>query len=179
MEQQSIIFDKVSDISKLIIFERNNLTQDHIKKLLEQPWWNQYHEFVNKILTNICHGTHLVSVPWDNEEMKKLVDNPENIKLIISDEENTIFKLMRVSSCHDNAMKLLKTNNAKEMHTGLALSKDRLWRHHSWAISLDGKIIETTISRLVYLPITIITKKKYNKLSLSNALGRRQYVQNT
>lgn len=170
MQHQWLTLDKVSDISKQIILIKTDLEQDHIKLLLEKPWWNKNHSFVNKILTNICQGTHLVSMPDDSIEINKMVNNDlKKIKLIISDDKNTILKLMEKGCCHDNASELLKTNQVKKMHTGFALSKDRLWRYHSWGISRSGKIIETTILRLVYVPITIIKKSGYWKYYYSHS----------
>jgi hypothetical protein len=65
-------------------------------------------------------------------------------------------KLMKSSSCHQNVAKLWKDRNfgIVGIATGYALSKDGLWRQHSWGILRDG-ILETTEPRLKYFGIVL------------------------
>jgi len=59
-------------------------------------------------------------------------------------------EIMRISRCHQNAGELWSLNPKKnKLVTGWALSKDGLWRQHSWVI-INDKIIETTEIRIKY-----------------------------
>jgi len=55
-------------------------------------------------------------------------------------------------SCHENAARLWKEDpDSVVIVTGYALSKDGLWRQHSWVKdSVDGRLYETTRSRVAY-----------------------------
>lgn len=55
-----------------------------------------------------------------------------------------------VGRCHDNVLRLLKAHQLDSAWAGFALSEDGRWRFHSWGLSADGVIIETTLRRLVY-----------------------------
>lgn len=56
----------------------------------------------------------------------------------------------RPISCHENAARCwMKNPDSTVLVTGWALSKDGLWRQHSW-VKADGRIYETTLSRVAY-----------------------------
>ncbi len=59
-----------------------------------------------------------------------------------------------VSRCHENAAKLAKSNKSYRCFTGFALSRDRIWRVHSWIAAPRG-IIETTNARVLYFGIPV------------------------
>ena len=61
------------------------------------------------------------------------------------------------SQCHTNVAALW-VHDRKQIRivTGYALSKDGLWRQHSWALDgRDNKVIETTIPRLLYYGVVL------------------------
>lgn len=124
------------------------LSPYHIETLKTKPWWTDNHTVLQLNLEKICPGTHLVAMPWDSNDVKWLL---EGGVLTISGKNNVIFKPMAVSLCHDNCEDLLRSGKIVKYYTGYALSRDRLWRHHSWGISPDNKIIETTQPRIAYL----------------------------
>lgn len=63
------------------------------------------------------------------------------------------------SQCHENSAIIYEENsNITAIGTGWALSDDRLWRQHSWAMQNDT-IIETTIKRKIYYGILLSDKK--------------------
>ena len=125
--------------------------------LKSKPWWTEKHTQANEYLSSKFPGTHLVAHPSDSEEIAKFdqmqIDTPK------ADE----VKLMPLidSECHKNSMVLLYLGVAIEMRSGYALSDDGLWRHHSWAIDKDGRIIETTMERLAYATCNIVTELKF------------------
>jgi hypothetical protein len=55
------------------------------------------------------------------------------------------------SRCHDNVEAFYQVREIKQRWTGVALSKDRLWRMHSWGVNDNNQIIETTEPRLAYI----------------------------
>lgn len=60
------------------------------------------------------------------------------------------------NQCHSNSCRLWESGNNKahsRICTGYALSKDGIWRQHSWVLNLksnSNQIIETTIHRIAY-----------------------------
>lgn len=66
-------------------------------------------------------------------------------------EENIVFIEMEPGRCHDNVEILYKKKKIKEQCEGYALSKDGVWRNHSFGIDDNGNIVETTEKRLCYV----------------------------
>lgn len=66
-----------------------------------------------------------------------------------------ILKLGEQSECHENSAKLHREAPGRyEVRTGYALSKDGIWRHHSWVVDADtNNIIETTEKRVTYFGV--------------------------
>jgi len=56
------------------------------------------------------------------------------------------------SACHANAsMTFVETRGDIRIVSGYALSRDGLWRQHSWGVaSEDGRVVETTVRRVRY-----------------------------
>ena len=124
------------------------LSEKHIKILKTKSWWTTNHDVLQSELEKICPGTHLVAVPWDSKTLKYL---SKGGILRINDRKDILFHEMEASSCHNNCEILLSAGKIESYCTGYALSIDRLWRHHSWGISFDNKIVETTEPRIAYL----------------------------
>lgn len=78
------------------------------------------------------------------------------------DGKNAVIKRGRVCGCHSNSANLWYYNmNTTRICTGYALSKDGMWRQHSWLVWIkeDGNtIIETTEPRLAYYGFVMNTK---------------------
>jgi hypothetical protein len=148
--------DDTNNLPKLNnILEQKLLDEKHIQKLISQPWWTENHSILQDILKILVPDTHLVAVPWDTKCLAFLLNNHGLLRFGVN---NTIYVPMIQSACHDNCDFLLENNKIKEYHTGYALSADRLWRFHSWGISHDDKIVETTESRIAYLTIEVTEK---------------------
>ena len=68
--------------------------------------------------------------------------------------EKALLQLGEPSQCHANSSYLWNANRDKlRICTGYALSRDGIWRQHSWCIwakSGINKIVETTEKRLLY-----------------------------
>jgi hypothetical protein len=56
------------------------------------------------------------------------------------------------SQCHNNCADLWDQNKEKlKICTGYALSKDGVWRQHSWCYDIENRVvIETTVKRIQY-----------------------------
>jgi 8-oxo-dGTP pyrophosphatase MutT (NUDIX family)/GNAT superfamily N-acetyltransferase len=56
---------------------------------------------------------------------------------------------METSRCHGNSYCLMREGLGSVVN-GFALSKDGLWRNHSWLVKPDGSLVETTMRRKAY-----------------------------
>lgn len=70
------------------------------------------------------------------------------------------FKKMRAINCHGNSRCLME-QGLGEVANGFALSKDGLWRPHSWLVTPTG-LIETTVPRAAYFG-AVLTKDEVEK----------------
>lgn len=74
---------------------------------------------------------------------------------------DALFVAGEPSNCHDNVANLWVERVTACGHevasawTGYALSDDGLWRQHSWAMTTDGRVIETTVGRTVYMGVPL------------------------
>ena len=137
--------------------EHTQPDQKQIEWLRSRPWYTSGHDIVNEYLNTIMPGTHIVAHPSDSKEIKSLLSyiKEGRIPLITTPtKENITISKMAISSCHENSMELLKTNKSGCWISGFALSKDMLWRHHSWYVDEQNKITETTESRVMYVECT-------------------------
>ena len=80
-----------------------------------------------------------------NQKIKDLIKwNPMNTKLMHG----------KPSKCHANSANLWEQNkDITRICTGYALSKDGMWRQHSWLVwhkARSNQIVETTVKRIAY-----------------------------
>ena len=127
--------------------------------------WTMNHDLVNNFLKSIVHGTQLVPHHDDKPEISqllKLQEDMENtdlaseiLNITISDNTNTILRIMKPNCCHANSLDLVENNYAEKMYTGFALCHNGYWWFHSWAIDFDSRIIETTVPKLIYIGLSL------------------------
>ena len=68
--------------------------------------------------------------------------------------------------CHQNVLNLWGTNRGLDVCTGYALSKDGIWRSHSWCFDWKRyRIIETTEKRVAYHGAVLERKEILGRLS--------------
>jgi hypothetical protein len=61
-----------------------------------------------------------------------------------------------VRECHSNSATLWLASRTKyKIATGYGLSDDDIWRRHSWIMSTDNNLIETTIAHDIYFGIIL------------------------
>jgi hypothetical protein len=77
--------------------------------------------------------------------------------------------LNRIASngCHSNVAELWRGGSIIGIATGYALSRDKLWRQHSWGMRRDGVMLETTEKRLKYFGI-LLQDESANVFASSN-----------
>lgn len=112
--------------------------------------WNCFHFKMNDVMNQIFPETYFVALHWDIPIVMKMLFSPE-WKIRIPIKEDIIFKLMEGNQCHDNIKELYDNKEISEMCEGYVLSKDGVWRNHSWGIDKDDNVVETTELRLCYL----------------------------
>ena len=149
-----------NDIANLLF---NNKSDHDYFKL--KSYWTTNHDLVNDILVSIVPGTQLVPHHDDEPEiiqLLKLQEDMENIDLApgilnitISNNTNTILRIMKPNCCHANSLDLVENNYAEKMYTGFALCHNGCWWFHSWAIDFDSRIIETTVPKLIYIGLSL------------------------
>lgn len=57
------------------------------------------------------------------------------------------------NECHLNAALVCSYIRSLAYMTGYALSDDRMWRRHSWALTPDSRIVETTCRQELYFGV--------------------------
>lgn len=104
------------------------------------PFFAPQLEPLKKKLLSI--GGWAVCLPRIEEDLKKILGRGQIFlgrSQIILGEPN---------SCHSNCCCLWQSNEEFKICTGYALSKDGMWRQHSWCYT--DKVIETTVKRIRY-----------------------------
>jgi hypothetical protein len=71
--------------------------------------------------------------------------------------DGALFIAGEASRCHDNAAELVRNAQARYLATGYALSVDGLWRQHSWGVTGEGVVVETTEERVAYFGVLTST----------------------
>jgi hypothetical protein len=96
------------------------------------------------MLLNI--GGWAVCLPKIDSDLEKIVGRGQKFP-----GRSQLF-LGQPSQCHSNSADLWDQNKDKlKICTGYALSRDGLWRQHSWCYHIHNKIvIETTMKRIQY-----------------------------
>ncbi len=117
--------------------------------LVTRPWFNKKHIEINNRLSTIVPDTHIVSTPFEHIDIDKILSEGKLIKAY------TMIQEMELGRCHDNCEILYGKKYISNIYSGYALSDDGLWRFHSWGISANGDIVETTTPRILYYGITL------------------------
>ena len=81
------------------------------------------------------------------------------------------FRKMRSNQCHGNSVCLMK-EGVGSVANGYALSPDGLWRQHSWIVTPDGGIVETTVRRAAYYGVILTpqeVKAEYSVMAAKTA----------
>lgn len=147
------------------------LTKEQVKHLeaqfgalvVEQPEW----ELLRKTL--LGWGGKIVCARYE-EDMAKLLKRGAGIPWRPRHDK---VKLGDPCQCHANAARLWEDDpNDIDIMTGWGLSKDGIWRQHTWALESamppkTGRIIETTEKRLVYFGYRL-TQKEAERFAWEN-----------
>lgn len=144
--------------------------------LRSRPWYSEDHVNLQETLSKLAPGTEVVAIPLDpllaeffrlwQDESKRCCFVPSFVSSVLPEEEAVTYanmftpaeyKPMAQSQCHDNCIALAVVYEY-EWYTGFALSKDGLWRNHSWCINANHPsgiptIVETTDERILYVGV--------------------------
>jgi len=137
-----------NDIQHILQTKITSVESDRIIWLKSRSWWSTIYDDFQSIVNNLFPNTHIVGVP-ENDAMYTIL----KIDTIHLPNDNTIYTKMTQSACHDNCIELYLNNRSmsNRIFTGFALSTDGLWRYHSWIVSENDVITETTGPRLIYI----------------------------
>lgn len=74
---------------------------------------------------------------------------------------NAMFMTGEACRCHENSARLWDANRKRLLiATGYALSRDGMWRQHSWCVSKkSNRVVETTEKRLLYYGFIMTDKE--------------------
>lgn len=123
------------------------LKQSYIDELKNSKDWTQIHDRFQIFLDQYFPGTHLMPISGLGSTLVLL--QCTNVCI-----PNSKYKSQIIDggNCTDNVTEFCKKNKQFTAYYGYALSKDRLWRHHSWILDLQSNIIETTSEKkLIYI----------------------------
>ena len=109
----------------------------------------KYSEGLKALISKLPQDTYVVYgglCTTTNAEVQDIADNG-----VMMPGRGATLMLGERSRCHDNVAKLYSYSRPRidAIVTGYALSKDGLWRRHSWGLR-KGKVIETTELRKRY-----------------------------
>jgi len=101
-------------------------------------------------------GGHTVCL-LQEEDLDKIISRGEMFK-----GRGSLMMKGRPSQCHANSAELWNVNKNKvEIVTGYALSLDEdglgVWRQHSWLVTKEGRVVETTTKRKTYFGFRMTT----------------------
>lgn len=121
---------------------------------------------LNRLL--LSFGGHETCFPAVEEDMAKILERGQ---LWIGD--HSILIKGEPSRCHANSSNLWLANKDKNevaIATGYALSKDGLWRQHTWLVQRNARsvrVIETTVKRVCYFGF-VMTDAEAEKFADTN-----------
>jgi len=125
-------------------FEDRVVQQD-----LEHPGYAAaWSEFSSTVLRN---GGALVVPPRAPDPMIGMLG--EQATLVVPAE--VVHRTGEQSECHANVAALWRSGEVVAIGTGYALSRDSLWREHSWGWDESGRLVETTELRERYFGVRL------------------------
>ena len=124
-------------------------TAEHIEWLTSRPWYKPIHNQINAKLQSIMPNTHIVAMPSVHIPLESLLDTGRLY------DNKVVFIKMKQSQCHNNCNNLLENGIINIICTGYALSDDGLWRFHSWGLTPNGTLVETSTPRLMYFGVEV------------------------
>lgn len=159
---------------------QTKLDPEHQKALdvWQQPYLEQRPDLVElrkRILRRggggevlFCPGGH---APPPSEEISRLLTRGEVLP------GKAKFVRMQPCRCHDNCVELWR-QGAGDLMNGYALTKDGLWREHSWIKSPDG-LVETTVPRLAYYGAVLTPEEIKREFQAAAKLAAAIYAHQT
>jgi len=142
---------------------KTNLPDRRWRQLLNEKGFTRRYPFANAKLEPLKKkllsiGGWAVCLPFVEEDYLRILERGQRFP-----GRSQIF-LGQPSQCHSNCADLWDQNKNKlKICTGFALSKDGVWRQHSWCYHIENKIvIETTVKRIQYFGFFLTEKESEN-----------------
>lgn len=134
------------------------LSDEDVAWLRARPWYEpEVYDPLQKIVAELSPGSHVVAFHCDMAKLcAKLIVALNPTPVIIKDEKTQL--VMRPGTpgdSHNNVSKLFVGRMVRDWMQGYALDIDGRWRNHSWGLDNQGRVVETTDRRLIYLGIQI------------------------
>jgi hypothetical protein len=109
-------------------------------------------ESFEQLLTRLRHlgGERIVIPPAPDDDLGRLL-GPDARAF---DGTGVLIRPGLPSACHANVAALWRRGEA-QIVTGYALSADGLWRQHSWGLTTNDCVIESTLARVRYFGICL------------------------
>lgn len=153
LNNYSSLKTEITDILRKVTI----VPQYQIDSLKLKPWWNNKFNEFQKYIEIKFPGTHVVAHPDQYASMSICMLN-----ILMLSDDTTVLNKMENSACHDNCFILYHHDRSHRIFTGYALSDDGLWRYHSWIVTKNNAIIETTVNRLIYIGYDATNEYKEN-----------------
>lgn len=126
----------------------------------------KFSQLRDKLLT---HGGERVVVPLGGEEdLEKIVERGE---LMLPDDFNYELVEGAPINCHSNSCAIREQIADSWIVTGYALSRDGLWRQHTWVVAADDTLIETTTPREAYFGVFLEGEEEAEFIAFNKHYG--------
>lgn len=149
---------------------KTNLPDRKWRQLLNARGFTRRYAFANAKLEPLKKkllsiGGWAVCLPMIEPDYQRILDRGQRFL-----GRSQLF-LGQPSQCHSNCADLWDQNKDKlKICTGYALSKDGVWRQHSWCYHIQNKIvIETTVKRVQYFGF-ILDEREHEVFYIANWL---------
>lgn len=120
----------------------------------------QERPYLKKLYCRLLKIDGIAAVLWNGTNNEEIV-----AQLLNSGEaapgQKAVLQLGKPSECHENSIARHQEDpHSYEVRTGYALSKDGIWRPHSWVFDADDNdIIETTEKRVTYFGVVKLARQ--------------------
>lgn len=119
-------------------------TEELKKRLQAKPWFKPIHAKINTKLQEIDPQSHIIAIPHEYINLGRILSEAK------IDDSVILYMPLESSQNKENCDFLIAHKLASNIFYGYAMSKDGLWRFHSWGKTGTGEIIETTEPREKY-----------------------------
>lgn len=134
--------------------------QDWLRHAVEHTRGHGPHQELKEILLDI--GGWAACIPGIEPDIEKIMTRGRRFP------GKSIMMKGEPSQCHSNSAFCWDENREiSKICTGYALSRDGMWRQHSWVFTRDQRVVETTERRVQYFGF-IMTEEECEQFLFDN-----------